>query len=92
MNTAIQILQTHLIKVKSYHDHLHLNYGCSNIIPDDFHNAQTALDDLAKELDFLRWQLAREIGIKRSAQEVLGETYYEIDFEVQRSKEKQRSK
>jgi hypothetical protein len=92
MNTAIQILQTHLIKVKSYHDHLHLNYGCSNIVPDDFHDAQTALDEVVKELDWLSWQLAREAGIKRSAQEVLGETYCELDFERQRSKEKQRSK
>jgi hypothetical protein len=86
---AIQILQAHLLKVKGEQEHLHLNYG-KIIELDECHNAQDALDEVVKELDWLSWQLAREAGIKRSAQEVLGETYCELDFEMH--KERQRTK
>ena len=86
---AIQILQAHLFKVKGEQEHLHLNYG-KIIELDECHDAQTALDEVIYELDYLNWQLAREASIKRSAQEVLGETYYERDFEMH--KERQRTK
>lgn len=37
--------------------------------------------DARREIRWLAWQLAREQGIKRSAQEVLSESYSESDYE-----------